>query len=254
MFHKNKYLHLLFRWLAQCCDPIRSIKATRGLGWYLRDLKAYKKLPNAERLNLMDTYPQLHDRTGNTAIDAHYFYVNGWAMRHIVAQRAIRHIDVGSQTIFANLLGAVMPVIYVDYRPLRTNLSGLTCVEADVLHLPFEDNSVESLSCLHVAEHIGLGRYGESLNPSGTRQACIEISRVLASDGNLYFAVPIGRPRVCFNAHRIHSSKTILDYFKGLEIVELSGVYDNGHFAEDVSLNEFSDSEYACGMFWFKKK
>jgi SAM-dependent methyltransferase len=254
VLHKNKYFDLLFHLLAQFCDPIQLIKAAQGLGWYQRDWRAYKKLPNAEPLHFVDAYPQLHDRTSITPIDAHYFYVNGWAIRHIVAQRAIRHVDVGSQTIFANLLGAMMPVIYVDYRPLHVNLSGLDCVGADILNLPFDDNSIDSLSCLHVAEHVGLGRYGDSLNPSGTRQGCIELKRVLARGGNLYFALPVGLPRVCFNAHRIHSSKTILDYFEGLELVEFSGVHDNGHFVEHVGLDEFSNIEYACGMFWFKKR
>jgi len=99
------------------------------------------------------------------------FYVNGWAMRRVVAQRPARHVDLGSQIIFPNLLGAVIPVVFVAYRPLHANLSGLDCVGADILQLPFGDNTVGSLSCLHVAEHIGFGRYGDPLNPLGTREA-----------------------------------------------------------------------------------
>jgi hypothetical protein len=61
-------------------------------------------LPGAEPLRLADAYPQLHDRTGTTGIDAHYFYINGWAMRRIVAQRPAQHVDIGSETMFVNLL------------------------------------------------------------------------------------------------------------------------------------------------------
>lgn len=251
--HRNKDFRLIVRWLAQFCDPIQLLRATQGIGWYLRDWKAYRDLPNAEPLSFRDTYPQLLDRTSVTAIDAHYFNLNGWAMRRVVAQRPVRHVDVGSASIFTNLLGAVMPVVFVDYRPLRARLSGLACLGGDILHLPFADESAQSLSCLHVAEHIGLGRYGDALNPLGTRQAAQELTRVLAKGGNLYFALPVGKPRVCFNAHRIHAPETIVEYFSALELVECSGVHDDGRFVECIGLDEFRESEYACGMFWLRK-
>lgn len=174
-------------------------------------------------------------------------------MRCIVAQRSSRHLDVGSQVVFVNLLSAILPVTFVDYRPLKANVAGLTSCSGDILHLPFADESVASLSCLHVAEHIGLGRYGDPLNPDGTRQACAELRRVLAPGGNLYFALPVGRPRTCFNALRIHAPQTIISYFDGLELVEFSGVHDDGHFVKRVSLDTFANSTYACGLFWFRK-
>lgn len=253
MLRKNRYLHLLFYWLSQFCNPIQLIRAVQGVGWYLRDWKVYRSIPNAETLRFVDTQPQLHDRTGATGVDAHYFYTNGWAMRRIVAQRPAQHVDVGSQTMFINLLSAVLPVTFVDYRPLEAHMEGLTNRSGDILNLPFADGSIASLSCLHVAEHIGLGRYGDPLNPDGTRQACAELQRMLAPGGNLYFAVPVGSPRVCFNAHRIHAPQTVLKYFAELELVELSGVHDDGRFVERVGLDEFTESRYACGMFWFRK-
>jgi len=249
----KSFLKWLRRELAPFGDPVFVLRGLANYPRYLADWRRYMRLPGAEPLRFGNAYPQLHDRTSATAIDAHYFYVNGWAIRRIVAQRAVRHMDIGSQTIFASLLGAVMPVTFVDYRPLRAHLSNLACLGADLLHLPFGNGSVESLSCLHVAEHIGLGRYGDSLNPHGTRQAARELARVLAKGGSLYFALPVGKPRVCFNAHRIHTPDTIRAYFSDLELVELSGVHDDGRFVERVNLAEFDHSEYACGMFWFKK-
>ena len=38
-----------------------------------------------------------------------------------------------------------------------------------------------------------------------------------------------------------------------LERGRLAGVCDDGRFVERVNLTEFDKSEYACGMFWFKK-
>lgn len=246
-------MHTIYNWIIQFADPIRMMCALRNLIWYLKDWHRYARLSGAEPIRFIDSYPQLHDRTSITGIDAHYFYANGWAMRRIVAQNPAQHVDIGSQTMFVNLLSAVLPVNFVDYRPMVIHMDGLTIGRGDILNLPFADGSIESLSCLHVAEHIGLGRYGDRLNPHGTRQACAELQRMLAPGGNLYFVIPMGRPQVCFNAHRIYAPETILKYFSKLELVEFSGVHDDGKYVDRVGLDEFTGSRYACGMFLFRK-
>jgi SAM-dependent methyltransferase len=243
----------LYRWLSPMFDPLRLLRALNGYRRYFADWRSYRSLPGAETIRWQDTWPQLHDRTTNSPIDPHYFFVNGWATRRILGVRPARHVDLASQTVFANLLSASLPVLYVDYRPLVATLQGLTSAGATILQLPFAANSIESLSCLHVAEHIGLGRYGDPLDPAGTRKAAVEMARVLAPGGNLYFAVPVGKPRLCFNSCRIFAPELIGRYFSRLELVEFSGVHDDGRFVEHVELAEFRDSEYACGMFWFRK-
>jgi hypothetical protein len=104
-----------------------------------------------------------------------------------------------------------------------------------------------------VAEHIGLGRYGDPLNVNGTSQACTELIRKLAPGGFLYFVVPVGKQRTCFNAHRVFAPETIRDYFYQLELVEFSGVYDDGRYEEHVSFESFLESKYGCGLFLFQK-
>ena len=229
----------------------------RGIANYFKffvDWQRYKVLPGAEQLNVRDAYPQLHDCTSTTTIDYHYYYTNGWAMRRVVATSPRTHTDISSQVIFSNLLASVLPVEFLDYRPIKVNLSGLRCTAGSILELPYNDQSLASVSCLHVIEHIGLGRYGDPLDPEGSMKAARELKRVLAYDGNLFLAVPVGRSKVCFNAHRVHSVQEIVKMFTGLELIELSGVHDDGRFVERVDLDEFSTSEYACGFFWFQKQ
>lgn len=234
-------------------DPLQVLQGLTAFPRYIGDWWRYANLTDAEPLRVADAYPQLRDCTNTTGVDAHYFYVNGWAMRRIIAEQPTQHVDISSQIMFVNLLSAVMPVTFVDYRPLEANMEGLNNCSGDILNLPFKDSSIDSLSCLHVAEHIGLGRYGDPLNPRGTQQACAELRRVLARGGSLFFSLPVGRPRVCFNAHRIHSVSTIVEYFKGLDLVEFTGVHDDGRYIEKIGLDEFDNSHYSCGMFWFKK-
>lgn len=247
----KRIAYKLYQLLTPVFDPLQMVRGLLTYPRYLSDWRRYARLPGAETLRVTDAYPQLHERTATTGVDA-YFYANGWAMHRIIAQRPAQHVDIGSQTMFVNLLSAVVPVTFIDYRPLEACMEGLTNRSGDILNLPFADGSIESLSCLHVAEHIGLGRYGDPLNPYGTRKACAELRRVLAPGGNLYFALPVGKPRVCFNAHRIHTAETIIEYLEGLELVEFSGVHDDGRYVERVRLDEFRNDEYACGLFWFK--
>jgi SAM-dependent methyltransferase len=250
---KRRFLRVLHNWIVQFVDPLKAVRSLRSTKWYLRDWYEYNHLPGAEPIRLSDSWPQLHDRTTRAPFDVHYLWTNGWAMRRILAQKPPQHVDIGSQIMLVNLLSAVLPVVFLDYRPLRACLSGLTSTCGDILHLPFADRSIQSLSCLHVAEHIGLGRYGDSLNPYGTRQACAELQRILAPGGHLYFAVPVGRPRVQFNAHRIHAPATIQEYFAELEMTEFSGVDDSGRFIERIRPDALADSSYSCGMFLLRR-
>ncbi len=250
---RDRLLFLAWRWVGQIWDPLHTLSGLRELPRFLASWREYRSLAGAEPIHIRDSYPQLHDRTSTHALDTHYMQANAWAMRRITAGKPARHIDVGSQPILSALLSAVVPVTFLDFRPLGLSVDGLTCVGGDILNLPFPDQSVASLSCLHVAEHIGLGRYGDPLNPEGTRLAARELSRVLAPEGRLLFAVPVGKPRLCFNAHRIHHADTVRGYFPDLELEEYSVVLDDGAYREWQSTDVTEDSAYALGMFAFTR-
>lgn len=226
----------------------------KKLSEFYRSYRRYGSLACSETIDISDIYPCFYDDTQTTPIDPHYFYQSVWAFKKIVKQKVKCHVDVGSEIRWAGLLSAVTEVVSIDIRPFKTDLKNLIVKKGSILNLPFDDSTVGSLSCLHVAEHIGLGRYGDKLDPDGTKKACQELSRVLAVNGNLYFSVPVGRQKTYFNAHRVHSPRSIIDYFKGLKLVELSGVTDSGKFVENINIDILEKSDYACGCFWFLKQ
>jgi SAM-dependent methyltransferase len=53
-------------------------------------------------------------------------------------------------------------------------------------------------------EHDGLGRYGDPLDPDGDLKAMQQMKELVKPGGLLYLAVPVGRDKVAFNAHRIY--------------------------------------------------
>jgi len=238
--------------------PLIRTKILSGLAKYpryLSDMLSYGRMDGAEAIKLKDTYPCLFDRAAKTSVDGHYFYQHIWAFEKILASSAESHVDVGSNVDFVGLLSTITKVQFVDIRPLDvSNIKNLESIKGSILDLPYEDNSVKSMSCLHVAEHIGLGRYGDALDPQGTKKAAAELARCLAKDGNLFFSVPVGEPRLCFNAHRIHSPRQILQYFGDLKLVEFSGTDENKRFMENIHIDTLENSRYACGMFWFTKE
>ena len=241
-------------WRNQIVDPIKVSVNIQKFISYLRDMKKYSKIKGSEPIKLKDTYPCLHDKTKISRFDSHYFYQDIWAFKKILDSKFECHIDIGSNVNFIGFLSVIKKITFIDIRPLTAELDNFESKKGNILSLPFEDNSVMSISCLHVAEHIGLGRYGDQFDPFGTKKAARELSRVLAPNGYLYFSLPIGKPRLCFNAHRIHSTSQILSYFSDLELIELSGIDDKGHLVRNIESKKLNSCNYGCGLFWFTKK
>jgi SAM-dependent methyltransferase len=199
-------------------------------------------------------WPCLDDATEATGFDAHYIYHTSWAAREVIRLKPEYHVDISSSLYFVGLTSSVVPVRFYDYRPAKLSLSGLECKEADITKLPFENDSVKSLSCLHVMEHIGLGRYGDPFDPKGDLKGISELKRVLSPGGSLLFAAPVGgAPRLCFNAHRVYSYAQILEYFDGLNLSEFALVTDDGRFIEKATGEDVGCQSYGCGCFLFEK-
>jgi len=208
-------------------------------------------------LRWKDRRPCLFDDTPTTGFDRHYVYHTAWAARVLAQTKPECHVDISSFIYFSALVSAFVPVKYYDYRPAYLQLNNLTSDAADLLKLPFETESINSLSCMHVVEHVGLGRYGDPLEPDGDLKAITELKRVLSAGGSLLFVVPVGKTKIMFNAHRIYSYEQIVNYFKGLHLKEFSLIPDkpeDGGLLYNVSKKEADSQNYGCGCFWFIKE
>ena len=193
------------------------------------------------------------ENTTETYFDAHYIYHPAWAARMLQEIKPPKHIDISSTLHFCTLVSAFMPVEFYDFRPAPLKLSDLNCGSTDLTSLHFETGSIQSLSCMHTVEHVGLGRYGDPLDPDGDLKAMHELQRVLAPGGNLLFVVPVGKPKIVFNAHRIYSYEMIIESFKGLGCKNFSLVDDTGKFQNPCNPAQVADQLYGCGCFWFQK-
>lgn len=203
-----------------------------------------------------EVYPILDEKTTITPIEPHYTYHPAWAARILAQNKPPKHVDISSTLNFCTLVSAFIPIDFYDYRPAQIILEGLKSAHADLTKLHFADNSIESLSCMHTLEHVGLGRYGDPIDYDGDLKAIEELKRVLAINGDLLVVVPTGKPKIAYNAHRIYSYEQVISYFEPLQLVEFSLVPDNFEnigFIKNATKKQADEQHWGCGCFWFKK-
>lgn len=204
-----------------------------------------------------DLFPITRERFASSG-DArgHYFLQDLWASRHVFMRNPGKHADVGSSLSgFVAHVASFCSVVYVDIRPLECCVPNIVWQNGSIVDLPFKNDSVESLSCLHVIEHVGLGRYGDPIDPNGWLKGLDELSRVLSPGGQLLVGTPIGKRRLQFNAHRIFRPEDITQALSNLRLLEFSLVPNEGStsWIEDADPASTSDMAYACGLFRFTK-
>lgn len=226
---------------------------------YCRFKKNRESLSDSRfKMNVNELYPCLNDNTGKTPFDAHYIYHPAWAARILAKTEPKEHVDISSSLSFVTIVSSFIKVHFYDYRPAELNLTNLSSGAVDIMSLPFVDGSISSLSCMHVVEHIGLGRYGDPLHSKGDLLAVMELKRVLKSGGDLLFVVPVGRDaKIMYNAHRIYTFDLVIGMFSDYKLMDFSLVSDaDGHVNDFISPASKKDADncvYGCGCFWFQK-
>ena len=230
----------------------------KGLFFFCMNLYRYVcvNTDRSFRVTLHDIWFRTFDRFKTAAyFDGDYFYQDLWAAQWLYDHAVRDHVDVASRV--DGFVAHILPfckVTYIDIRPLKVNNVNFKFLQGSILELPFADNSVESLSCLHVLDHVGLGRYGDMVDPDSYTRAARELERVLKPGGVLLLSVPVGRQRLCFDAHRVFDPQTIVNLFPALTMGEFSLIDDA---AAEIQVRAFFESarqcEYGCGLFAFQK-
>jgi len=167
------------------------------------------------------------------------------------------HVDIGSRIDgFIAHLAVFREVEIFDIRSLDYPIPNVKFVRADLTALPAQlHNYCDSISSLHVIEHIGLGRYGDSIDYYGHIKSLKSIHAILKKSGKFYFSTPIGPQRIEFNAHRVFNVGYLIKILTELfQIEKFHYIDDKGCFFENIPLqkdkieNNFG-CHYGCGIF-----
>lgn len=219
---------------------------------------ADKKFPIREIL------PLLNDRLVNsTVVSNHYFYQDLLVAHKIFINKPKKHVDIGSRVDgFVANVATFRTIEVIDVRKLKISHKNIIVRQHDLMRGVGKTlyDYCDSLSCLHVLEHFGLGRYGDRVRYDGYLLAIENIDKILKKDGKLYLSVPIGPQRTVFNAHRVFALEYIFELLRGnYRLDSFSYIDDDNVLHADVQIDEkrFFDNYgcyYGCGIFEMTKK
>lgn len=236
-------------------------KSTR---WIYRDLKELKEQKGTDQTFELGTmYPIATDKYSEGGVmKGHYFHQDLYVAKKIHQTNPEKHLDIGSRVDgFVAHVASFRHIELIDIRNITSKVKNISFRQANLMELPSDlMNYCDSVSSLHVIEHIGLGRYGDPIDYFRYLKAIDNISKILVSGGNFYISVPIGPQRIEFNAHRVFSVEYLLQILSKKFIIDtFSYVDDKGDFFEKAELTEdriksnFS-CNFGCGIFILIKK
>lgn len=225
---------------------------------FLKDVIIYRR-----KNGVIDRwFPILDDYSESAgSTKGHYFHQDLLVASFVFNENPVRHIDVGSRIDgFVAHVASFRKIEIIDVRDLpSTGHKNISFIKGDLVdNIGVWRNSTDSLSCLHVLEHIGLGRYGDRIDPQGHYVALNNLFEMLKPDGILYLGVPIASKSLTyFNAHRVFSPKDIISMLPpkyDIEIVRFDYIDDDGNIIFDCNVDDIPEGLcYGCGIFSFRK-
>ena len=254
-FFFSKFYQIIF-------DLIKFIKLLLSFtGDYYLFTKLFKKQALEDKWKFK-LYPCLYDKEQKAGEVGEYFYQDLFVMRKIMESDHSRHIDVGSRIDgFIGNLSVAKKVEVFDIRPLDLEIENVKFTQIDINKIPDEFLSIaDCVSCLHTIEHIGLGRYGDTIDTSGWKKTLNSLSKILQDKGTLWLSVPSGIQRIEFNAHRVFRPETVVkEALKNkLELRKFYFFeYSNPKIVEskDIQLDfdRITKIDYCLGIYCFEK-
>lgn len=229
--------------------------------FFEKDLFQYKKLNRRESFEARkeNYWPIITDKYEKAGTMHNYFWQDLWAAKKIYKNGTKYHFDIGSRIdgFIAHLLSMDIDVTVIDIREFPGEVENLHTIVDDATSLKnIKNESIKSMSALCSLEHFGLGRYGDKIDPEACFNCFQEIQKRIASGGNLYISLPVGKERVEFNAHRVFYPSTVVECFHEMKLMEFSCTYE-GKIEYDVAIHKYDndphDGEYRYGLFHFRK-
>jgi SAM-dependent methyltransferase len=235
---------------------------------YILDYLKFKK-QNVDQLKI-NFKPCLHDKSESGGdVSSEYFWQDLFVSQLIFESNPKTHVDIASRIDgFVAHVASFREIEVFDIRPLKDNMRKVRFKQVDLMNLSDTNNKkytsyTDSLSCLHVIEHFGLGRYGDNIDIHGYKKGIANMSKILKRDGILYLSTPIGKERIEFNANWIFNPLRIIDEAKKNDlIVDRIFIFDKSEIGcfrllekkevEAILVNMSQESYNLC-LFIFRK-
>ena len=201
-------------------------------------------------------YPILSEHKDQSAnLDPHYFLQDLFVSSEIYKMKNKGVIvDVGSRIDgFVSKIAVFRKIEVFDIRELKINHKNIIFKKFSLNKIPKKyENYANIVTCLHTLEHIGLGRYGDEIDPNGHILALAKLVPILKKKGYLFISVPISyKDTTSFNAHRNFFPKTLPKLNKNIKLIDFHYIDDNKKLNLNINLEKhtFSKISYGCGIY-----
>ncbi len=252
-------------------------KINQTLLWFGFNLKALTKLVYIKKFifdyldykkkggKVNKLYPIINehklssDKSDVIQNNSHYFNQDLLVANYINKTKPNRHVDIGSRIDgFVSNVASFRKIEIFDIRKNKIFFENIKFKRADITRLNKKYfNYSDSVSCLHTIEHIGLGRYGDEIDPEGHIKAFNNLKKILKKNGILYISFPLSKKtKVHFNAHRTFEKSEILKWIeKDLKLINFDFINDQGELFKSIKLSKISTKnlDYGLGIYTFKK-
>lgn len=178
--------------------------------------------------------------------------------QYIFKNNPTNHLDVGSRIdgLVAHIASFrqldVIDIKEIDIYPHK-NISFKKQDICDLQNL--DKKKYMSISSIGVLAHVGLGRYGDKIDPAGHEKAAKNICDLADENCLIYIMTPVGKKKIEFNAHKIFNPQEIVNVFckHNCKLLEFSLVDDDGNLEINSNFNKAKNLNFGGGIFVFKK-
>lgn len=141
----------------------------------------------------------------------------------LVAERNLRKgADIGCESGCFPAMQLVCGIEKCTMFEIRQVCSDHPRVEVRLCDLSKESDlkpEFDLLTCLSTIEHVGLGRYGDALDPWGDMKLAKNLRKLVRPGGIILLSFPVGVGCVVFNLHRIYTSYRRDSLFEGYRLL-----------------------------------
>lgn len=246
-------------------NPIKLFKTVAYLPKFYGDYRQLSKeaAKIGHKFHIKYMFPVYIDYSV-TSINKHYWFQDIYVAQKIIDLQREKpenlHIDIGSRVegFITSLISARVNLIFCDINLPRVPFPGASAKNLDLQDMKPEDfKDAGSVSTLHVLEHLGLGKYGDKIDPIGHKRIFTDFSRVLQPGTKLFLSSPVSnKPGLVFNAGRHLDPKEMIEdaVNNGFTVDETAIVQDDWGFDINPTDEQLYESEYGCLILSLTKK
>jgi SAM-dependent methyltransferase len=144
-------------------------------------------------------------------------------LQKIVPGHNLRHgADIGCATgcfPAMQLAAGVERCTVFEVRNIDVNDDRVGVRIQDLTYAEGVEPEFDLITCLSTIEHVGLGRYGDPIDPWGDVKMAGNLRALLRPGGVMFISFPVGRGTVVYNAHRIYSEHRRSALFGDLRLI-----------------------------------